>query len=133
MSEPMTTPSTSLRIRWAKALGWRAYQCGEHSHFPGKWRLDPPQQNAIVAERFDSEEEAFELYGPPIDANTVRMALMGMSETETLEFNERLYVRLTNDGKLFYYSQNPDILGEALKTPPETLAEIYCDVKNIKE
>ena len=119
----MTTPSTSLHIRWAKAIGWRAYQCGEHSHSPGKWRLDPPQQNAIVAERFDSEEEAFELYGPQIDANTVRMALMGMSEEEWVQFEMLFWNRVIKGTKV------TKLVQVVLTEEPETLAEIYCEVK----
>jgi hypothetical protein len=112
------TTETSLRVRFAKALGYEFTDDG----YP--FRRNKAGQPQYLIEGKEGI--------PPIDANTIHEALMGMTEEEWECFTKKLSSKLD-----LLRNKQPSwvqlIIKCTLKTEPTTLAEIYCEVKGVHE
>lgn len=95
----MAMTPEAQRIAIAEACGWHARQCGANSATPGLWRIIPPDPKAIVAERFQTKEVAFELYAPDYlsDLNAMHEAEKTLDHDRSVMF--RLWLSQNSDGK----------------------------------
>jgi hypothetical protein len=126
-------PSTSLRVRFAKAIGWKLDDSSAHEHCGIKWI---PPSGSYLYPWHKTEEAAWRyattvmvpLLPNPTDSNAVREAMMGMTEEEWKAFTALLAFRL--DIKNGTWDATP-IMEKVLKTPPTTLAELVCEVRNV--
>jgi hypothetical protein len=120
----MTTPQDNLRVRFAKALGWKdetrkRYACT--NNVVG-WGYNTHLSQGDRDRKFVCLEY---LLPDPTDANTVREALMGLTEVQWMHFSSKLF-----ESQPFEMGDDSvDVITRTLKTPPSTLAEIYCEVK----
>jgi hypothetical protein len=108
-------PSTSLRVRFFESQGW-------------KWK--DSNTTAFGAEVplkawYDPENRRRGL--PQLDSNTVREAMMGMTEEEFKLLSQKVY-SLCSDHCLGWRMAR-----DILKLPPTTLAELFCEVKGVHE
>lgn len=80
------------RIALAEWDGWNSYKCGASSVAPGKWRLVPPNPKQLVAELFETREEAFVEYTPdyPSDLNAVHELEKKLTEQQRLFYMRKL-------------------------------------------
>jgi len=102
-------PESSPRVRFAIAQGYTVSSAGGLMWIHGR-----------PAPRFDLT-----------DANTVREALMGMTEEEWTKFKYKVLNILGEDDKYIGGFFPSDVIEAVLKLDPPTLAEIYCEVRNV--
>jgi hypothetical protein len=100
-------PSTSLRVRFITALGWK--KCNTCSC--GLWY----NGSSVMTE--------FHNLPDPTDSNTVREAIMGMTEEEWEKF-----VALVGKA-VGVYKDSHEMIFQTLRCPTTTLAKLYCDMK----
>ena len=134
----MTTPDT-LRVRFALAQGYQRWKQNDKvvlakpdDETAAYWK----QCGAVITDEPLTETNyyGFTQFKPlpdPTDANDVREALMQMTEEEWYSFADKLWWKLETPKPLCFYQEPTNAFVLALKTPPPTLAEIYCEVKGI--